>query len=148
MESPESIAKYLSDLGWCPNRHVDPSLYLSSLSGDGYEQFPQISEFLANFGGLDGLMPTFRKEGEYERIHFNPTEAVGNVYREKVSTYESRVGEQLAVVGEAYNGHLSLLLSSNGRLFGAYDDYLCLLGNNVIEGIATLFERREAEEVA
>ena len=138
---------FLKKMGWSPDRCTEPASLLTSLSDEGYGLFPLIQDFLASFGGLEGEMPAYRKEDEMEQIHFHPEIALEAIYREKVMTYEDRVEEQLVVVGEAYNGHLTLMLSGSGKFFGGYDDYLCLLGNNVAEGITALFEQKESKEI-
>ena len=147
MKFNQPTSDFLSKMGWTDSRSVDTHSFLECLLNDGYKLFPASSAFLKNFGGLDGAMPAYRKDGVFERIHFNIEEAINNIYREKVITYEERVGEQLVVIGEAYNGHLTLLLSASERVYGGYDDYLCLLGNTVEQGITALFERTTVSEV-
>ncbi|WP_083941063.1 SUKH-3 domain-containing protein [Pseudoduganella violaceinigra] len=147
MKFQKTTIDFLKSMGWSEDRRVDACIFITSLIDDGYEPFPMAVSFLENFGGLDGSMPAYRVKGELERIHFNPKEAIDEIYREKVVTYEARIGERLVVVGSANNGHLTLVLSPQGRMFGANDDYLCLLGNSVEEGITALFENVDAEEV-
>ena len=139
--------KYLTTMGWSESRRVDSTQAISALEDDGYRLFPAAHEFLASLSGLEGDMPSFRSGGT-ERIHFKPDSAILNIYRERVETYEQRVGESLVVIGEANNGHMVLLLSETGRMFGGNDDFLCELGSSMADGLRSLFEGREGIEVA
>lgn len=141
MEATTPAFEFLSAMGWSPDRWIDPSPFLDALSDDGYTPFPLATDFLSRFGGLAGNMPAHRVENYLERIHFLPDEAINAIYKERVQTYEERTGERLIVVGEAYNGHLTLMLSDQGRLYGGYDDYLCCFGSDIAEGLANLFAR-------
>jgi hypothetical protein len=148
MKFEKPTSDFLRQMHWSEDRTIDTHSYLRRLSEDGYTLSPPVESFLECFGGLEGLMPAYVENTKLERIHFDPVEAIGNIYREKVATYEERVGEPLVAVGEAYNGHLTLMLSATGRMYGGYDDFLCLLGNSAAEAIVTLFERKGAKEIS
>ncbi|MBI3259085.1 MAG: SUKH-3 domain-containing protein [Ignavibacteriae bacterium] len=138
---------FLTEMGWTAARDINPTVYLDHLSREGYKIFPTAIDFFKSFGGLDGRMPAYRVEGEFDRVHFKPEEATEVIYQEKVGTYEERIGAPLVVIGAAYNDHLILLLSNNGKMLGCYDEYLCLLGDNVADGLIALFEGKESVEI-
>lgn len=138
----------LRKMGWTEHRAVDPAPFLACLLADGYEPFPKIKPFLQRFGGLSGDMPAYRVAGAFDRIDFHPAHAISCTCREQVTAYEARVHEKLLPVGMAYNRYMTLLLSQTGRLFGGYDDFLCLIGNDVQEAMSNLFERRDMPEVS
>jgi hypothetical protein len=138
---------YLKEMGWNPSRKIDYDSILKEISNDGYMIFPSAVKFIESFGNLEGRLPAFKREGPYEKIHFSPVQAMENIYRERVETYETRVSEKLVIVGEAYNGNLVILISQCGKLYGAYDDYLCLLGQTPEQGIESLFEKIPSVEI-
>jgi hypothetical protein len=147
MKFEKPTSDFLRQMHWSEDRTIDTHSYLRRLSEDGYTSTPPIETFLESFGGLEGMMPAHVENAILERIHFDPVEAIGNVYRERVATYEERVGEPLVVVGEAYNSHLTLMLSATGRMYGGYDNFLCLLGNNAAEALVALFEHKGVKEI-
>jgi len=139
--------KLLTSLGWSEDRYSDATPYLKVLASDGYPDFFAARSFLENFGGLRGVVPAFKAAGKFDSIHFDPALAIENVYRERVEEYEKRIHEDLVVVGEAYNAHLTLLLSRSGRFFGASDDYLCWIGDNAAEAMNNIFDLRDFREL-
>ncbi|MDQ1817396.1 SUKH-3 domain-containing protein [Massilia sp. CCM 9210] len=138
---------FLRKMGWTEHRAVDPAPFLACLVADGYELFPKARPFFQRFGGLGGDMPAYRVAGAFDRIDFHPAHAISCTCREQVSAYEARVHQKLVVIGMAYNSHMTLLLSDTGRMYGGYDDFLCLIGNDVHDGITNLFGRRQMPEV-
>ncbi|NHZ95130.1 SUKH-3 domain-containing protein [Massilia sp. CCM 8734] len=139
--------EYLRKMRWTPHREVLPAPFLACLVADGYTVFPKAKQFFQRFGGLGGDMPAYRVEGALDRIDFDPARAIACTCRETVREYEARVQEQLAVIGMAYNGYMTLLLSESGRMFGGYDDFLCLIGTDVQDGMNKLFNRRQMPEL-
>ncbi|WP_308613263.1 SUKH-3 domain-containing protein [Massilia mucilaginosa] len=63
------------------------------------------------------------------------------------STMKARVHEKLIVIGMAYNRYMTLMLSESGRMLGGYDDFLCLIGTDVQDGMSNLFDRRQMPEL-
>ncbi|MDQ1834242.1 SUKH-3 domain-containing protein [Massilia scottii] len=143
----EPTFDFLRKMGWTEHRAVDPAPFLACLVADGYELFPAARRFFQRFGGLGGDMPAYRVAGAVDRIDFHPAHAIRCTCRQQVSAYEARVHEKLVVIGMAYNEHMTLLLSDGGRILGGYDDFLCLIGNDVHDGISNLFDRRQMPEV-
>lgn len=60
---------------------------------------------------------------------------------------KARVHEKLIVIGMAYNRYMTLMLSESGRMLGGYDDFLCLIGTDVQDGMSNLFDRRQMPEL-
>ncbi|MCE3605158.1 SUKH-3 domain-containing protein [Massilia sp. P8910] len=138
---------FLRKMGWTEHRAADPAPFLACLVAEGYALFPIVRPFLQRFGGLGGDMPAYRVAGAFDRIDFQPAHAISCTCRAQVTEYEARVHEKLVPIGMAYNRHMTLLLSQSGRLFGGYDDFLCLIGNDVPEAMTNLFERRDMPDV-
>ena len=147
MKFEKTTYDFLKKMTWTDHRDVDPAPFLACLVADGYTLFPQAKRFFQRFGGLGGDMPAYRVAGVFDRIDFDPAQAICYTSRETVSDYEARVHEKLLVIGMAYNRHMTLMLSESGRMLGGYDDFLCLIGNDVQEGMSNLFDRREMPEL-
>lgn len=54
--------------------------------------------------------------------------AIRGTYSSRVREYERRVGEDLWPVGFTGSGHVVLMMSASGKVYGGYDDYLALYG--------------------
>ncbi|MDR2492186.1 MAG: SUKH-3 domain-containing protein [Coriobacteriales bacterium] len=139
--------KFLTDAGWDESRRVDIAAYVDRLEEEGYAVNPFAEEFLSRFGGLELLQPLYNRENKFEKLYFDPLRACDEIYREKVETYEGRTGESLVVVGMAYNEYYVLMVSDTGKMYGAYDNFLALVGNTYEEALDTMFLCREMPEV-
>jgi len=106
-----NFAKVISDelkkKGWNSERKIDLKEIMNTLNEEGYEINDNCIKFFEQFGMLEFEHPAYRVKNQNERIHFNPLESCGHIYREKVEIYELRIGESLVVIGEAYNGNLT-----------------------------------------
>jgi hypothetical protein len=147
MELSQSTKKILENAGWNPLRHIDIQLYQEALSSDGYEMSDKAKSFLVEFGGLELAHPAYRVANEMDNTHFDPLRAISGICHERVETYEERIGEKLVVIGEGYNEQLVLMISESGRIFGAYDDFLTCLGNNPLEALDAICQRKETPEI-
>lgn len=129
----------LKDVGWTEGRNVDISSYVEVLVKDGYIVPEKCKDFLREFGGLSGKMNKYAGRGWVTLFHFDPIVAIGNVYRDRFSEYEDFVGETITLVGESDNNHIALGVSDSGKFLGGFDDDLFIFGENIAEGLNTLF---------
>lgn len=139
MSMSEVSLKYLTDGGWDETRSVDISPYVEVLQAEGYDVNSFARDFLTKFGGLELMQPAFRVENKLEKLHFNPIIASDRTFRDHVEAYEERVNESLVIIGEALNGHFLLMMSDTGKVYGSYDKYLTILGNDYSEALDSLF---------
>ena len=139
--------QYLKDAGWKPKHEKDINIYTKGLELEGYTINNYAKDFLREFGGLEAKQPAFRVPNEFDKLHFDPLKASAQIYRERVETYEERTGESLVVVGEAYNEHLILMISDSGKMYGAYDNYLTLLGRNWTEALNSMYQCEQTDEI-
>ena len=147
MNISKEIATELEKSGWSLNRKIDTTEILNVLKEERYDLNPKVVEFIENFGNLELEHPAFRFVGEFEKMHFNPVIACSRIFREKIEEYEERTEENLVVIGEAYDGHFLLMISHTGKIYGAYDAYLALLGNSIEEALHSIFHSRKAIEI-
>ena len=147
MNISKEIATELEKSGWTLNRKIDTTEILKVLKEERYDLNSKVIEFIENFGNLELEHPAFRTIGRIEKMHFKPLRASSGIVREKVEEYEERTGEVLVVIGEAYNENLLLMLSHTGKMYGAFDGYLTLLGNSINEGLESIFYSKETIEI-
>jgi hypothetical protein len=147
MNIPRDIAVKMEKYGWHPQRKIDTTKIVGSLSDEGYQLNRFALETIEQFGNLEFEHPSLKVRDREKRMHFNPLRACDRIYREKVEEYELRIGESLVVVGEAYDGHLTLMVSDSGKVYGGYDNFLTLLGSSVEDALETIFYSKESKEV-
>jgi hypothetical protein len=142
--SPSTVA-YLTKAGWYADRKVSLIKYRAYLSGEGYTWFPQVADFLEEFGGLE-----IRYEGiaGVSVVTFDACYA-SSCYDSRWVTqnYAQRVGRsQLCIIGEL-SGHMLLCIDDLGRVYGGYDDILCFFGNSGVEAIEIICSNQKAPEI-
>ncbi|MCL2141886.1 MAG: SUKH-3 domain-containing protein [Methanimicrococcus sp.] len=142
------IAVIMEKYGWNPKRRIDTAEIVKILSDEGYQLNKYALEVIEQFGNLELEHPSYKIKNQTEKLHFNPLKACEGIYREKVEEYESRIGESLVVIGEAYNEHLTLMVSDNGSIYGGYDDFLVRLGNSIEDALETIYYSKEVEEIS
>lgn len=131
--------------GWTVDRKISIDHYEKALKDELYILNEHIAEFLSQFGALEVTIPAYRDPKKSDCFHLDPLRAINHIYRERVETYEEHVKESLVVIGEAYSEHLTLMMSESGKVYGAYDDYLTLLGCNGFEALESLCCGKETE---
>jgi len=128
----------LHEAGWYPTRKVDTSAWEELLQSKGYKFFSAVRKALEQYGGLRIINRDFVPPAP-EDLHFVVEDAVDNATPEKVKLYYSkRVGKDRCVIGEAYQGHLLLMMDNAGFVYGGYDEEFFNLGDSIdssIEGM-------------
>ena len=147
MNISKDISEKIEKYGWSPERKIDTTEIIKALKEEGYHISEYALKVIEQFGNLELEQPAFRVKNETEKIHLNPLRASTRIYRDRVSEYEERTDESLVVIGEAYNGHLTLMVSSSGKVYGGYDNYLNRLGNSFEEALESIYYSKEAEEI-
>ena len=161
MEITGRALSFLKKYGWSADRNVDISEYVNLLEKNGYIVFDCVKEFLRNFGGLY-LMPSeswsdvYKKENKdaagYDLrscyVHFDVL-AVPESHSDSSCNkrYEARIWEKLVPIGETEIGYISLMMSETGRVFGVYEAYMGLYGNNYVEALETIYWDRQPKEI-
>jgi hypothetical protein len=106
--------------GWAPGRKWDGlTSARSSVQDEGHRTSEAAAAFLVEFGGL-----TLRHEsqaGAETTTSLDPAKAAGDLDPLWLETYEEQAGTSLSVVGQAYRGHMTVLLADDGRVFLSFD---------------------------
>lgn len=114
-----------------PGRQTDSQLIKNKLEDAGFLVFDEVLDFLSQF---EGLKFTFlnRKNDKIDDFNFVLDRVLEIEVPEKLTEdYISRVGQKLSVIGTCFREHFVLLLSEKGEMYGAFDDYMVLMGKSV-----------------
>lgn len=150
---PADIVAVLSSSKWSEDRCVDIDDYLEQLTEAGYPEFPALTDFLENFGGLK---INYGSKTTYEEINIDPTVALINVTRDMASNYILRAGEVMVPVGtfsadsstsSLFEPDFVLFMGTSGSLYCTLDDELYRLGENIIEGLTRIIRKIEWQEI-
>jgi hypothetical protein len=141
------VIECLKKSGWNSSRNIDITIYEEALKIEGYKLSESIIEFLKQFGGMEIIVPAFRRPDDFDKIFIDPIKAINGIYRGNVIGYEERTGESMVVIGETYDEQLVLLMSETGKIYAAFDHFLTKLGDNVYEAIENLCESKDTPDV-
>ena len=136
----------LAAAGWIEGRVVDVSSYKAMCASEGYSMLEKALQFVESFGGLEGKHKAYRSATDMT-FNFDPCKALRNTSKARIDAYAERFGEDMAPVGEAFGGHLVLMVSEKGAILGGYDDYLAELGETIEDGVNAIFDPREYREI-
>jgi hypothetical protein len=131
----------LARAGWVPTRSVDIEVDLQTLAKDGYSTFPAAVEFLRQYSGLQ--LPIVDRLGRPDEIWFSAHRACMGIASSWIRTYSDRSGTTVLPVGEAYHGHLTLLIGENGHWFGGYDNEFGLIGEDLLSCLDNLISNAQ-----
>lgn len=145
MKFSESTKKYLKKYGWSENRKIDTLKYIKKYQEEGYFVFDKVLEILSNFGDLQFLIA--KESNEFTTLHFDAIKTIEDNFKENVEFYESKIGEALLPIGEAYRDYYMIMLSESGKMYGAFDYTLRKEGNTFEEGIESFIYQLETLEV-
>lgn len=141
----ENTKNYLLNMGWYPNRYLDSRDEQIILIENGFIINDRAISFISEFNELSGCFPRNTTK-TIEAISFDIKWVVENFFPDLANgIYSQTINEGLCLVGSAYNGHLALYISSSGKLYGGFDDFFELLGENYYEGLNTLFADKRGQ---
>ncbi|WP_084708867.1 SUKH-3 domain-containing protein [Hymenobacter norwichensis] len=141
-----STHSVLTTAGWHPGRRVITLGYRLALAVEGYPWFAAVEQFLQAFGGLQ---VSCTEAGSNDTFHFHARKAAGDVDSSWVlQNYAQRLGNPtLCVIGQAYANYLLLFMDDTGKVYGGYDDYLCILASSGEAAIEAICQRQPVQEI-
>jgi hypothetical protein len=144
--SPSTV-KYLTEAGWYAGRKVSLINYRACLEGEGYTLFPKAAEFLEEFGDL--LVKFRRESGDVDTMNFDACEASASFDSYWVKeNYAKRIGRsQFCLIGLAHGSHLLLFMDDEGKVYGGFDEFLCLIDVSGEEAIEIICSNRSITEI-
>ncbi|MEK4733279.1 SUKH-3 domain-containing protein [Paenibacillus sp. FSL L8-0641] len=135
----------LKDAGWYPERKVDISSTINFLEKKGFEVFDPAKEAFEHFGGLEYSVPS----DESDDFQIGPEFLREGIGRKHYSRYETIIGEELVVIGLAYDDNATMFMSKTGKVYGIMDDYyIWKFGNNIYEAMDNLCESKELKVIS
>jgi hypothetical protein len=139
--------KVLTNGGWFPGRNVGKQNVELELKKEGFLVFDEVLNFLSEFEGLS--FKFFNKRNKMmDDFNFNLHRVLEIEFPEKIiERYMPRTGEKLSVIGTCYREYFILFLSDSGKMYGAYDDYLVLMGNDGYEAINNIVSDHDFIEI-
>jgi hypothetical protein len=138
MNGPPDGLDLLLAAGWSSERATDVHGARQALEQEGYSVSREIERHLSN---VDGVSIDIEHQGRPDRIWFDAAKAVDMTWKYQVDQYEEVAKVPLVPFGYAFSDHLALLLSEDGRVYGAFDDYFELLGNSIPSAVGNLVQR-------
>ncbi len=138
----------LRKAGWQEGRKIDTTGYEQVLREEGFEIPACVIALLQEFGGLRIVHPHAKVPGKTDDFIFEAVKAtVEHRGGWAKGNYSHRVGKKLCSVGEACNAHMILVMSSDGEVFGGFDDFLCYIGSSGDDAIEALCSGRDVREI-
>lgn len=137
----------LHQSGWHDKRIAPIDAYIVELGQESYRATEAVIDFLRSFGGLSVVHPDDKVPGRTDFFHLDPIQGAHSTTRERVETYEERIGEQLCVIGEAYSRYMVLMMSPSGSVYAAYDDILIKVGDSGADAIEAICSGRDMEQI-
>ncbi len=138
----------LRKAGWQDRRNIDTTRYEQVLREEGFEIPTCVIVLLQELGGLRIVHPHAKVPGETDDFIFEADKATvehRGVWAK--GNYSHRVGKKLCSVGDACDAHMILVMSSDGEVFGGFDDFLCDIGSSGDDAIEALCSGREVREI-
>jgi hypothetical protein len=134
--------------GWQEGRKVDTTGYEQVLIEEGFEIPNCAITLLQEFGGLRIVHPHAKVPRETDDFIFEAVKATFMSRADWVKeNYSRRVGKKLCSIGEASDAHMILAMSSDGEVFGGFDDFLCYVGSSGDDAIEAFCSGREVREI-
>lgn len=161
----EVVKNALVEAGWTPNRKIDITQYEKVLIREGYDVPKVLKDFLTQFGGLQLKTPHFTEitpellkkypmlkphKIPYQILHFDVIEAMGLPSKspmKKEEIFESRVGEEMIIFGEIWDGRYRLEITPTGKIYGRDGHSILLLGNDYVEMFENEYNRIRPTEI-
>jgi hypothetical protein len=143
--SPSTLALLIQS-GWSESRRVNTSEFEEALAEAGYKVHPILQDFLSRFGGLSVLHPHAYVNGVQDEFNFVVQNAIDSVDWENVKGASDQINSSLCPIGECSSGAMTLLMSTDGKVFAFYDD-LYYVGDSGIDAIEALCSGRELSKI-
>jgi len=133
----------LAKAGWYTGRKIPTFQQRAFLDGEGYAWFPKVQTFLEEF---DQLLVPFTRNSHTDIIRLDACVAASRVWFPDY--YAPRIGDtKLCVIGSVYSDHLLLFMDRFGRVYGGFDEYLCLVSNSGCEAIEAICLNQQLQEL-
>ncbi|MBT1711949.1 SUKH-3 domain-containing protein [Fulvivirgaceae bacterium PWU5] len=133
--------------GWFEGRQINTSAFQEMALNEGYFWFDKADQLLTEFGNLKILFNT--TVGVDETAHFDAIKAMRDIDPKWIKeSYFLRIdSKRLCPIGQAYSNHMTLMVDTEGDIYGGYDDFLCLVGRDVQEALTAICANKKFPEL-
>ena len=139
MNQEKEILELIRKAGWKIGVRKSKDEIQEIIKQNGYSPFECVVDFLCEFNGLKILFFNRRNGLKDDDISFDFIHAASLESIERVrDDYELRIGKPLCLVGTAYRDYFVLMMSDDGNVYGAYDDFLCKIGDSGLAAIRNI----------
>jgi len=141
-KASETLAEALRLAGWYPGRQIDITSLTQSIGRLGAIASEAVVSFLREFGDLTIIYtrPAAATISEsFDKIRLDP--AFGPDWNNL--DYGAIVGKPVCPIGDIYRGHMTLLMSPDGSIYGVYDDTVVAFGSNPEMALNTMVTNQE-----
>ena len=133
------VISILKENGWYPDRIVNISLILQNWNNHKYIISKNQIKFIENIGNLK--IEFINCTNKCYIIEISPND--WNFLPEILKTYEDYFGKKLIPIGEVCYQNIQLLIDKDIKIYGVFDEYGTLLGNNFFEFIENLYDNKK-----
>ncbi|MDE9435287.1 SUKH-3 domain-containing protein [Xenorhabdus bovienii] len=127
---------------------LDVTNCVNFLMNEKFNIFSLYLEFITNYGGIKEYHSEYKNnEAKPEKFHTDPIEASKLIPMDWIEEYEDRTSCKLIPFGECCNGYITLILGSDGKIYGAFDNSLFQYGNDILSGLDVLINGKNVLEI-
>lgn len=133
------VISILKENGWYPDRIVNTSLILQNWNNHKYIISKNQIKFIENIGNLKIEFINCKNKHYIIEIFPNYWDFLSEILK----TYEDYFGKKLIPIGEVCYQNIQLLIDKDIKIYGVFDEYGTLLGNNFFEFIENLYDNKK-----
>lgn len=134
------VISILKENGWYPNRIVNINLILQNWNNHKYIISKNQIRFIENIGNLKIEFINCKNKRYIIEIFPNDWSFLPEISK----TYEDYFGKKLIPIGEVCYQNIQLLIDKDIKIYGVFDEYGTLLGNNFFEFIENLYDNKKS----
>lgn len=148
MKIDPKVYHVLKKSGWNEKRQVEETEIVQKIINEGYPVMKSVVSFMKSFGGLliefDNLQNGIKNDTidlDFEKA--THVETPGKIRK----SYVPRIRKDLCLVGSAYREHLILLMSEDGYVYGAFENYFCFIDKTGLGALQAIILNKDFEEI-
>lgn len=142
-----SLTEFLIGLGWAPGCRQDIGEVVLAWTAHGYTESDAAVSFVRQFNGISFEYPRHVVVGGSHRCVIDAVRAASAVSPSRVSDYERRAGQILTPVGLAASNHVVLMVADSGKVYGGYDNYLAIYGDDGKAALWNIYHRIDSVQL-
>jgi len=133
----QNTIQILRKAGWSENRSVDVGKYRQYFDVTGQYYSETVLEFLEEFGDLHVSYPNPHNVQITSGFYIDPIEATPNYPQQDIKLFSDQLKIPLCIVGGTRDAD-ALLMSLDGKVYSAFDNYRCFVGGTGIDAIEVM----------